>query len=160
MISEWMYRNLAVQGYCLSGEEAARLKAGLRFPTALCLPLVITGLALQSAPTVFGVAAIGLVAGFTPRHPFDLLWNHGVRHLTGAPEVPPNPRRRRHAFKIGTAWLLSVGTLFAVGLDGLALGLGIGLIGACTLVTATNFCVPSTVLQWLERRFRPQPVTT
>jgi hypothetical protein len=79
MLSEWMQRNLAVQGYCLSGQEAARLRVGLRFSTGLCLPLFATGLALGSAPIIFAMAAIGGIAGFTSRHPFDLLWNHGVR---------------------------------------------------------------------------------
>lgn len=155
-----MNRNLAVQGYCLSGQEARRLRVGLRFPTGLCLPLVATGLALESAPIIFGLAAVGAVAGLTPRHPFDLLWNHGVRHLTGAPEVPPNPRRRRHAFKVGTLWLLMVGVLLTAGIDGVALGLGIGLLAACSVVTVFNFCIPSTVLLWLERRHGSTPVTT
>ena len=155
-----MQRNLAVQGYCLNEPEAASLRVGLRFPTGLCLPLVATGLALESAPIIFAMAAIGAVAGFTSRHPFDLLWNHGVRHLTGAPELPPNPRRRRHAFKLGTLWLLTIGVLLAAGLEGVALALGIGLLGACALVTTLNFCIPSTVLLWLERRYGSTPVTT
>jgi hypothetical protein len=45
----WTERNLAVQGYCLSSRESRALRRGLRFPTALCLALVITGLALKSA---------------------------------------------------------------------------------------------------------------
>ena len=56
-----------------------------------------------------------MVAGFTPRHPFDLLWNYGVRHVVGGPALPPNPTRRRHAFKIGTVWLLAVGGLLSPG---------------------------------------------
>src|SRR5919108_3178786 len=159
MLNEWMHRNLAVQGYCLSRQEATGLKVGLRFSTGLCLPLVATGLALESTPILFGLAAVGAIAGFTPRHPFDLLWNHAARHLTGAPALPPNPRRRRHAFKVGTAWLLVVGTLLATGSDALALVLGVALLGACAMVTAFNFCVPSTVLLWLERRLRTAPAT-
>lgn len=150
-LGAWMRRNLETQGYCLSDEESRRLGIGLRFPTALCLPLVVLALALESVPLLIGLAAIGAVAGFTPRHPFDLLWNHGARRLFGAPPVPRNPRRRRHAFKIGTAWLLVLAALFAAGLDAVALGLGVGLIGACGVVTVANFCVPSETLAWLER---------
>ena len=152
MLSEWVHRNLAVQGYCLSRQEAAGLRVALRFATGLCLPLVATGLALESPAMLLALSGIGLVAGFTPRHPFDLLWNHGVRHLLRAPALPPNPVRRRHAFKMGTAWLLAVAALFAADLSTAAVALGGLLVAACTLVTATNFGVPSSLLSLLERR--------
>lgn len=142
----WINSNLAVQGYCLTAEESRALRVGLRFPTALCLALVVTGLALQSAVLILALVPIGAVAGWTARHPFDLLWNHGLRHLGGAPELPPNPTRRRHAFKLATVWLLAVGVLFAVGQATAALALGVVLVGVCGLVTATGFCIPSTLL--------------
>jgi Domain of unknown function (DUF4395) len=148
----WMHENLATQGYCLTGAEARRLWVGLRFPTALCLALVITALALQSALMVALLVPVGLVAGLTPRHPFDYVWNQGLRHLTGAPELPPNPVRRRHAFKLATVWLAAVAVLFAAGANTAALVLGGVLVAVCGLVTVTNFCVPSTMLAWLDAR--------
>jgi hypothetical protein len=108
MSAGWMEANLGVQGYCLRPDEARGLRWGLRFPTALCLVIVITGLALQSAVLILALVPIGAVAGWTRRHPFDLIWNHAVRHLNGAPPLPPNPRPRRHSFKIATLWLLAV----------------------------------------------------
>jgi hypothetical protein len=141
-----METNLAVQGYCLSADEARRLRVGLRFPTALCLALVITGLILESAVLILALVPIGASAGWTRRHPFDLLWNHGLRHLVDAPELPPNPTPRRHAFKLATFWLLAVGVLFAAGQAAAALALGGVLVAVCGLVTATNFCIPSTLL--------------
>ena len=76
----------------------------------------------------------------------------GARHALGAPELPPNPARRRHAFKLATVWLAGVALLFAVEANTAALVLGGVLVAVCTLVTATNFCVPSTMLAWLEDR--------
>lgn len=149
----WMDANLDVQGYCLSAEASRALRIGLRFPTALCLAIVVTGLALQSAVLILALVPIGAVAGWTSRHPFDLLWNHGLRHLTGAPPLPPNPTPRRHAFKLATVWLLAVGLLFAFGLGTAAVVLGAVLVAVCGLVTTTNFCVPSTLLGvWWRRR--------
>jgi Domain of unknown function (DUF4395) len=147
-----MHDNLSTQGYRLSESDSSRLWLGLRFPTGLCLGLVITALALESPVMLLALSGIGLIAGFTSRHPFDLLWNHGLRHLTGAPELPPNPPRRRHAFKLATVWLLAVSGLFAAGQDVAALSLGAVLVGVCGLVTVTGFCVPSTLLAWWERR--------
>jgi Domain of unknown function (DUF4395) len=155
-----MDANLAVQGYCLSGEESRALRIGLRFPTALCLALAVSGLALQSAVLILALVPIGAIAGWTRRHPFDLLWNHGVRRLFGAPPVPPNPTPRRHAFKLATAWLLAVGLLFAFGANAAALVLGGVLVAACGLVTVTNFCVPSTLLGFWWRWRGTGPATT
>lgn len=154
----WTHANLETQGYCLSASEARRLRAGLRFPTALCLALVVPGLALQSAAWIGLLVPIGAVAGWSARHPFDHLWNHGVRHLTGAPELPPNPTRRRHSFKLATVWLAGVAALFAAGASTAALVLGGTLVAVCSLVTVTNLCIPSTMLAWVEGRSRREAV--
>lgn len=147
-----MQGNLTTQGFDLSDTERRELAFALRFSTGLCLSLVIVALALESAAMVFALSAIGLVAGFAPRHPFDYLWNHAARHLVGGPELPVNPRRRRDAFKVATAWLLLVGALLAAGVTAAALVLGGMLVAACTIVTATNLCLPSETFAWLERR--------
>ena len=98
----WMRSNLTTQGYCLADDERRELWLGLRFSTGLCLSLVIVALALQSGLLVFALSGIGLIAGFAARHPFDLVWNHAVRRVAGGPALPPNPPRRRNAFKLAT----------------------------------------------------------
>jgi hypothetical protein len=153
-----MEANLDVQGYCLTAEESRALRWGLRFPTALCLVLAVTGIALQSAVLIVALVPIGALAGWTPRHPFDLIWNHGFRRLTGARELPPNPIPRRHAFKLATVWLLAVGLLFTFGQPTAALAAGAVMVAVCGLVTTTNFCIPSTLLGfWWRLRGTPAP---
>jgi hypothetical protein len=147
-----MRANLSTQGYCLSDAERRGLWLGLRFSTGLCLTLVIVALALESPVMVFALSGVGLIAGFSARHPFDHLWNHGVRQLVGGPPLPPNPTRRRHAFKIATAWLAVVGGLLAAGAPIAPLARGGLLVAACATVTATNLGLPSEALAWLERR--------
>ena len=142
----WMRSNLSTQGYCLSDAERRELSVGLRFSTGLCLTLVLVALALESPVMVFALSVIGVIAGFSARHPFDHLWNYGVRHLVGGPPLPPNPTRRRHAFKVATAWLVVVGGLLAAGATIVALALGGLLVAACATVTATNLCLPSEAL--------------
>ncbi len=81
--------------------------------------------------------------------------------LVGGPVLPPNPPRRRDTFKIATAWLAVVGTLFAAGAATVALVLGGLLVATCATVTATNLCLPSEMFAWLERRRAPSdPITT
>jgi hypothetical protein len=157
----WMRANLTTQGYCLSDDERRSLGLALRFSTGLCLTLVVVALALESPVLVFALSGIGGIAGFTARHPFDLLWNHSARHLTRGPALPPNPTRRRHAFKLATGWLLVVGTLLAAGATAIALVLGGLLVAACATVTATNLCLPSEALAWWQRRtIRKEVITT
>jgi hypothetical protein len=160
-VGAWMRANLTTQGYCLSDEDRRALAVGLRFSTGTCLALVVAALALESVVAVFALGGIGIVAGFSARHPFDHVWNHGVRHLLRAPPLPPNPPRRRHAFKLATVWLAVVGALLAAGATAVALVLGGLLVAACATVTATNLCLPSETLAWLERRRAPnEPIST
>jgi hypothetical protein len=147
----WMRGNLTTQGYCLSDSERRALWLGVRFSTGACLALVVIGLALQSALLFAALVGIGAIASFTSRHPFDYVWNHAVRHIARAPALPPNPRRRRDAFKVATAWLAVVAMLFAAGANTAALVMGVLLIAACTTVTVTNLCLPSEVFSRLER---------
>ena len=148
----WTHANLQTQGYRVSAGEVRALRVGLRFPTALCLALVITGLALESALLIALLVPIGAFAGWTPRHPFDYLWNGALRHMFAAPELPENPTRRRHAFKLATVWLAGVAVLLAAGATTAGLVLGGVLVAVCSLVTVTNFCIPSTMLAWLDSR--------
>jgi hypothetical protein len=148
----WTSENLAIQGYCLSEDQAHALRFGLRFPTALCLVLVVTGVVLESALLIALLVPIGAVAGWTRRHPFDLIWNNGLRRFSQGQPLPPNPTRRRHAFKLATVWLAAVAGLLALGATNSALLLGGVLVAVCSLVTVTNFCVPSTMLAWVDAR--------
>src|SRR3981081_4096378 len=98
-----MGSNLTTQGYCLTETEQRRLRLGLRFPTGACLALVITALALESAPMLFVLVGIGAVGGFTSRHPFDYVWNHGVRYLfRAAPSPSPTSASPRRCLPGGT----------------------------------------------------------
>jgi hypothetical protein len=147
----WMRGNLTTQGYCLPDSERRALWLGLRFSTGACLALVITGLALESALFFVVLVGVGVIAGFTSRHPIDHVWNHALRHVFRGPALPPNPRRRRDAFKVATAWLGVVAVLVATGGNAAALVMGALLVAACTTVTVTNLCLPSEVLSRCER---------
>jgi hypothetical protein len=157
--ASWMHGNLEVQGY-RKGAIEGTLRFGLRLSTGICLVFVVTALALKSAALTFALVPIGIIAGWTPRHPFDVVWNHGVRHLVNGPPLPPNPTRRRHAFKVGTFWFAGVGMLFVAGQPLAALVLGGGLVVACAVVTLTNFCIPSALFALIglgKSETAPQP---
>lgn len=156
----WMDSNLATQGYCLRPEQSRALWLGLRFSTGVCLLLTAGALIAGSAAVFVGLAAIGAVAGVGRRHPFDYVWNGAVRHALGAPPVPPSPARRRHAFKVATAWMLVLAGLFAIGAQAAAVIAGALLLAACAAVTVANLCLPSLALSLVERRRSTQPAAT
>lgn len=151
-VGTWMDANLATQGYRLQAPEQRALGLGLRFSTGLCLVLTTVALASMSALAFAGLTVIGLVAGFAPRHPFDYLWNGGVRHLFGAPALPPSPARRRHAFKMATVLMGAIAILLALGASTAAIVVGGLTIAACTAVTVANLCLPSLALSLIEQR--------
>src|SRR3954453_12459461 len=155
-----MSANLARQGYCLTDAQRRELHVALRFSTGACLALVVTALLLQSPAMLFALSAIGLVAGFAARHPFDLAWNHAARHVVGGPALPPNPARRRHAFKVAGVWLALVGVLFVAGATTAGLVVGALLVAGCSAVTAANFCIPSEALAWWQRHTTDKEVVT
>jgi hypothetical protein len=70
-VASWMRANLTTQGYRLTDDERRGLAVGLRFSTGVCLILVAVALLVESAVMVFALAAIGVFASFTARHPFD-----------------------------------------------------------------------------------------
>ena len=154
----WMRANLAKQGYCLSDQDSRRLWLGLRFSGALCMTLVTTGLVLASPALIFALSGLGLVASFGPYHPFDYVWNHGVRRLVGGPPVPRTARGRRFGFRVATAWLFAVGVLLAAGATTAGIVAGVLLLAACTPFTLLNLCIPSAALSWWERRAKPTEV--
>jgi hypothetical protein len=111
-----MRGNLTTQGYCLSDTERREAAVGLRFSNGLCLSLVVVALVLQSAAMVFALTAVGVVASFAARHPFDHVEPRRAppRRRTGAAAQPaPATSRvpdcdglacaRRDALAAGTA---------------------------------------------------------
>jgi hypothetical protein len=156
-MTAWMRNNLTTQGYCLSDAQKRDLSVALRFSTGTCLALVVTALALQSGAMLAALVPIGAIAGMTARHPFDYLWNGAVRHVVGGSALPPNPTRRRHAFKLATIMLATDAVLFLAGATTAALVL----VAACTTVTVTNLCLPSEALAWRDRHHpRAEAATT
>jgi hypothetical protein len=145
-------RNLCVQGYALSPAQAHAVRFGLRFPTALCFVLVGSALALGSARFMVALVPIGALAGWSRRHPFDVLWNRLVRRVVGEPEVPPTPRRRRHAFKLATFCIAGLAGLLAADQHRIAVLVALPLLAVCALVTTTSRCLPSYALAWIEQR--------
>ena len=92
-------KSLFQQGYQhYTPQELKQLEWGLRFTPGVCSLITATALIYQLPSVLLLVAALGIWAFFFPaKHPMDLLYNHGVRHLFNAVRLPENPFQRRLA---------------------------------------------------------------
>src|SRR5215212_1690068 len=105
-ISPACRKRLHVQGYeKFSDRELNDYKFGIRFAYACCITLVAFGLFFQSISILAIAAIIAFAGAFPPYHPFDYLYNYGVRHLLGKPKLPPRPNQGRFACGVASVWL-------------------------------------------------------
>jgi rhodanese-related sulfurtransferase len=92
-------KNLFQQGFqSYTPAELKSLQWGLRFTPFICMCVGFYGLVTHNIAILFTVSAIGIIAAFFPKkHPFDLIYNHLIRHLFKGVALPPNPLQRRLA---------------------------------------------------------------
>jgi len=85
------YRLLDIQGFdTVDVQEFAPVARWLRLAFGLCALLGGLGTVLASPTILLVLAPIAVLAAASPVHPFDLIYNYGIRHLTG---TGPLPRR-------------------------------------------------------------------
>ena len=146
-------RGLRQQGYVgLSAEELRKLKWGLRWTPTLCMAGAILGLATQTAWIHYALSVLGVLAVALPaHHPLDLLYNHGMRRLTGGPKLPPNPLPRATACFLGGLMNLGIGLSFQAGQVALAYAIGGALIVLQVIVISSHFCVASWIIEGLRK---------
>jgi hypothetical protein len=125
----------------------------LRWSPALCAVFMATGTILASPPVLWALAVIALLGAILPAHPFDIFYNHVVRHLTGTrplpPPRPPAPVRMRRRGSLAHRDRVRV----PPGVAALGYVLGGTLTIAAAIVCTTYFCIPSLVYNTL---FRPR----
>jgi rhodanese-related sulfurtransferase len=146
-------RGLRQQGYTgLSAEELRKLKWGLRWTPTLCMAGAIVGLATQTPWIHYMLSVLGVLAIVLPaHHPLDMLYNFGVRKLTGGPKLPPNPLPRSTACFLGGLMNLGIGLAFQAGQVGLAYAIGGSLIVLQVIVISSHFCVASWMIEGLKK---------
>lgn len=153
LISPVTRKRLEAQGYAgFADSELDGFKFGIRFAYFLCGLLVLTGLIFSSVEWLIVAMVVAFFATIPPYHPFDYLYNYGVRHLVKKPKLPPRPGQARFACGIATLWLGGVISLFNAGFIIWAYVAGAALLVLATLVSTMDICVPSMIYNFLFRR--------
>jgi hypothetical protein len=145
-VSPAVRRRLETQGF-VSLDEATLAEIGpwLRFSYALCALFTGLGTALASPLILWGLVPIAALGAIFPVHPFDLIYNYGVRHLTGTRPLPQNGAPKRFACGMGAVWLAV--TAWAFGTEMMLLGYVLGSLftAVATIAAVSYFCLPSTI---------------
>jgi hypothetical protein len=137
-----------LQGFTgLDDDTVRRVDYGLRFSPLVCLSVTAIGTALASGTVLWWLLPFAVAGAVLPGHPFDVLYNHGLRYLTGGARIPRYPLPRRFACALASLWLIATASCFDHGAVLAGQILGWGLVAAAFVNVSTGFCVPSFIFR-------------
>lgn len=82
-----------------------------------------------------------------PGHPFDVLYNHGLRHGLGTPALPRYGVRRRLACAVATIMIATAAWGFQAGMPMVGYIVGWSLVAVAFVNVSMGFCVPSFIVR-------------
>ncbi len=149
-VSQAIRRRLEMQGFCdLDDARLAEVEPWLRFSPGLCAVIVAVGTLLSAEWVLFALVPLAALGAVLPFHPFDLIYNFGIRRLTGTEPLPQNGAGRRFACAAGAVWITATAASFAWGPAVLGYALGGAFAATAALVATTHFCIPSFIYRSL-----------
>ena len=152
-VSPTIRRRLEIQGFVgLDDATLAELAPWLEFSPMLCTLLIGLGTVRASAVILGALVPIAVLGAVFPVHPFDVLYNYGVRHLTGTRPLPPNGPPRRFACGLAAVWLTATAWAFGTGAHAVGSILGGVLTAVAAIVSVSHFCLPSLLYTLLFGR--------
>jgi hypothetical protein len=115
----------------------------LRLAPGLCAAWAAVGTALASPLVLWALVPFAALGALLPNHPFDVLYNHGLRHLLRTRPLPRYRAPRRFACAVATVWLALTGLAIFAGATTVGYVLGAAFVLAALVPTLTDFCIPS-----------------
>lgn len=141
---------IQAQGFCgLDDETTVQINYPLRLSPAICMVWAAVGTALASPTILWVLVPFAALGAILPGHPFDLLYNYGLRHLLGRPPLPRYGVRRRFACGLATIMLIAAAWSFQAGRPMVGYIVGWSLVAAAFVNVSTGFCVPSFIVRIL-----------
>jgi hypothetical protein len=149
-LSPTTMRRLHVQGFA-DDALLAEVSPWLRLSPALCAIFAGLGTATASPTVLFALAGTALLGAVIPFHPFDLIYNYGIRFLVGKRALPSNGAPRRFACGIAAVWLVATALFFVGGQAIAGYALGALFVVVAGLVSTTDICIPSLMYHLFRR---------
>lgn len=146
---EYIRRTIAAEGFVapLDDIAAVQMAYGLRLAPAVCLAWTATGTFLAAPTILWALIPFAALGAILPNHPFDVIYNFGLRHLIGAAPLPHYPITRRIVCMIATVMLLITAWGFYTGLPIVGYTIGGLMIASALLYSTSGLCVISFLLQ-------------
>jgi len=143
-------KRIEAQGFCgLDDNTCAQINYPLRLSPAICMVWAAVGTALASPIILWSLVPFAALGAILPGHPFDVLYNYGLRHLLGTPALPHYGARRRFACALATLMLIVAAWGFQAGMPMLGYVMGWSLVAAAFVNVITGFCIPSFIVRIL-----------
>jgi hypothetical protein len=149
-ISSKLIKRLKIQGYCnLSEYHLSELAFGNRLAFIICSIVVFIGVAMANIPLLSVMGIIAFLGIVLPYHPFDYIYNHGLRIIMNKRKLLPRSSQIKFACTMATLWLASTITLFYM--DYMIAGYIVGgvLFSSAFTVSITDICIPSLLYNFI-----------
>ena len=139
-------RLVEMQGFVGFDDHIVRhLDYALRIAPVFCMALTAVATAMESVTLLWVLLPFAIGGAVLNNHPFDVVYNHGIRHLTGGPALPRYPMPRRFACMLASAWITAEALCFSQGMPLAGHVLGWSLVATAAVPVTTGFCVPSFI---------------
>ncbi len=140
--------NIQAQGFCgLDDKTYAQINYPLRLSPAICMLWAAAGAALASPMILWALAPFAALGAILSGHPFDVLYNYGLRHLTGTPALPRYGTRRRIACAFATALIVVAAWGFQAGIPIAGQIAGWALVAGTFVNVSTGLCGPALIIR-------------
>jgi len=138
---------IEAQGFCgLDDDSLLQINYPLRLAPAICLAWTLTGTALASPAILLALVPLAFLGAVLPGHPFDIIYNFGLRHLFGTRALPPYGFRRRLGCVAASIFLTASALSFQFGIPAIGYVLGSMVAMGTLLNVATGLCPPAVVM--------------
>jgi hypothetical protein len=111
----------------------------------MCALIAGAGTVLASPTILWALAPIAALGALFPVHPFDLIYNYGIRYLRNTGQLPKRRAQSRFACGVGAVWLVATAWAFQSGSLTVGYIFGGVLTGVGALVSTTDICIPSMI---------------
>jgi hypothetical protein len=138
--------NIQAQGFCgLDDKTYAQINYPLRLSPAICMLWAAVGTALASPTILWALVPFAALGAILRGHPFDVLYNYGLRHLTGTPALPRYGARRRLACAFATTLIVIAAWGFQAGMPTAGQIAGWALVVGTFVNVSTGLCGPALI---------------
>ena len=143
-VSSITRKRIEAQGYLdLSDASIAEIGLWLRFSPAICAVWATIATYYESITALAVLIPLSALGAILPWHPFDAIYNYGIRHILGTELLPRSQAPRKFACMVATVWLIATSWAFYSGATILGYALGASLAVAAAVPALTDFCIPS-----------------